>query len=69
MCPILTFKPLIDSKTALQFPRYRLRRMSCHLYASVQPTASFAYAALRLSVLRTDEAVNYCLYILWEVEK
>ena len=55
------FKPLIDSKTASQFPRYRLCQTPCSPYASIRPSSVSAYAASQLSVRCTDEAVNYCL--------
>ena len=61
MSPTSTFKRLIDSKTAPQFPRYRLCQTPCRPYASIRPSSVSAYAASQLSVHNTDEAVNYCL--------
>ena len=57
----LTSKPLIDSKTAPQFPRYRLYQTPCRPYASIRSSSVSAYAASQLSVCWTDESVNYCL--------
>ena len=61
MSPTSTFKLLIDSKTASQFPRYRLCQTPCRPYASIRPSSVSAYAASQLSVRCTDESVNYCL--------
>ena len=61
MSLILTFKLLIYSKTAPQFPRYRLCQTPCRPYASIRPSSVSAYAASQLSVRCTDESVNYCL--------
>ena len=61
MSPTSTFKPLSYSKTPAVFSRYRLCQTPCHPYACIRLSAVSVLAALQLSVLRTETAVNYRL--------
>ena len=55
------FKLLVDLKTPAMFSRFRLGQTPHRPYASSRLSAVSVLVALQLFVLRTDEALNYCL--------
>lgn len=62
MYPTSTSKLPVDLKIPAVLSSYRLCQTPHRPYASISPFSVSVYATLQLSVLRTDEAVNYCLH-------